>query len=46
MATTEQITVQLAQVNWVWRKALFLDFNLTKSENKHGWKALIKITSA
>lgn len=46
MATMEWITMPLAQVNWVWMKVLFLDFNFAKSENKDGWEALIKITSA
>lgn len=46
MATTERTMMPLAQVNGVWMKVLFLGFNLTKSENKHGREALIKITSA
>lgn len=46
MATMEQIVMPQAQVSWVWMKALFLDFNLTKSDNKNGWGALTKIISA
>lgn len=39
MATMEQITLPLVQANWIWMKALFLDFHRTKYENKHGWEA-------
>lgn len=46
MATMEQIMMPLAQVNWVWMKALFFDLKRTESDNKHGWEVLVKITSA